>query len=232
MRSPGGRGGSTALILGNHRLPFADRTDAGRALAPLVCPLVTDECAVLGLPRGGLPVAAEVAAALHAPLDVLVVRKLGMPGQPELAFGAVASGSDPDRPVQVRNELVLERGRASPAQIDVVVGREVAELHRRELAYRGDRAAVDVSGLVVIVVDDGLATGATARAALLAVRARGPSMVILAVPVAPRSTLAALDAVADHVVCAAVPRRFVAVGRHYADFHQVTDAEVHAILAR
>jgi predicted phosphoribosyltransferase len=187
---------------------------------------------VLGLPRGGLPVAAEVAAALHAPLDVLVVRKLGMPGQPELAFGAVASGADPDRPVQVRNDLVLERGRASPAQLEAVVGREVAELHRRELAYRGERPAVDLSGRVVVVVDDGLATGASARAALLAVRARGPSSLVLAVPVAPRSTLVVLDEVADHVVCAAVPRRFIAVGRHYADFHQVSDAEVHAVLAR
>ena len=186
--------------------------------------------AVLALPRGGVPVAAEVAAALHAPLDVLVVRKLGMPGQPELAFGAVASGVHPDRPVQVRNDLVLARGRASPDQLDAVVAREVTELRRREHAYRGERPAVDVSGRVVVVVDDGLATGASARAALLAVRARGPSTVVLAVPVAPRSTLTALHEIADHVVCAAVPRRFIAVGRHYADFHQVTDAEVHAVL--
>lgn len=186
---------------------------------------------MLALPRGGVPVAAQVAAALHAPLDVLVVRKLGMPGQPELAFGAVASGPDEDKPVQVHNELVLARGGADPDDLNAVVRREVAELRRREFAYRGDRPAVDVRGLTVVVVDDGLATGASARAALQAVRARGPSAVILAVPVAPRSTLALLADVADEVVCAAAPRRFVAVGRHYADFHQVTDAEVHAVLS-
>lgn len=186
---------------------------------------------MLGLPRGGVPVAAEVAAGLDAPLDVLVVRKLGMPAQPELAFGAVASGADPDHPVQVRNEAVLARGHASPEELDAVVHREVAELARRERAYRGDAPAVEVSGRIAVVVDDGLATGASARAALLAVRARGPSSVIIAVPVAPRPTLTALDGLADHVVCAAAPRRFVAVGRHYADFHQVTDAEVRAALA-
>lgn len=192
----------------------------------------TDSCAVLALPRGGVPVAAEVAAGLHAMLDVLVVRKLGMPGQPELAFGAVASGVHPDRPVQVRNNLVVARGHASPDELDAVVQREVAELRRREQAYRGDRPPVDVCDRTTVVIDDGLATGASARAALLAVRARGPSAMILAVPVAPRPTLLALESVADHVVCAAVPRRFVAVGRHYTDFHQVTDDEVHAILTR
>lgn len=192
--------------------------------------MVTGDCAVLALPRGGVPVAAEVAAALHAPLDVLVVRKLGMPGQPELAFGAVASGTDPDQPVQVRNDLVLSRARVAPDQLEAVVRSEVAELQRRERAYRGDRPAVDVSGRTAIVVDDGLATGASARAALLAVRHRAPAAVVLAVPVAPRSTLAALELVADQVVCAAAPRRFVAVGRHYTDFHQVTDAEVARLL--
>jgi putative phosphoribosyl transferase len=191
-----------------------------------------DDCAVLALPRGGVPVAAEVAAGLHAQLDVLVVRKLGMPGQPELAFGAIASGMHPDRPVQVRNHLVVARGHATPDELDAVVEREVAELRRREHAYRGDRPALDVCGRTAVVIDDGLATGASARAGLLAVRSRGPSAVILAVPVAPRSTLVVLESVADHVVCAAAPRRFVAVGRHYADFHQVTDDEVRAILNR
>jgi len=197
----------------------------------MVGPVVSGDCAVLALPRGGVPVAAEVAAALDAPLDVLVVRKLGMPGQPELAFGAVASGVDQDNPVQVRNELVLAHSMARPGDLDAVVEREVAELHRRERAYRGDRPAVDVAGRTAVIVDDGLATGASARAAVLAVRARGPSVVVLAVPVAPRSTLVVLSEIADEVVCAAAPRRFVAVGRHYADFHQVTDAEVHAVLA-
>jgi putative phosphoribosyl transferase len=199
-------------------------------VASLLAPIVSGECAVLALPRGGVPVAAEVAAALDAPLDVLLVRKLGVPGQPELAFGAVASGVDPQIPVQVLNELVLAHADAQPGELDAVVKREVAELHRRERAYRGDRPPVDVAGRTAVVVDDGLATGASARAALLAVRARGPSAVVLAVPVAPRSTLQALATVADDVVCAAAPRRFVAVGRHYVDFHQVSDAEVHAVL--
>jgi putative phosphoribosyl transferase len=218
------------LTVGTHRLPFADRAAAGKALASLLVPLVSGDCAVLALPRGGVPVAAEVAAALNAPLDVLVVRKLGMPGQPELAFGAVASGVDPDRPVQVRNELVIARSGVPSAALASVVEREVVELRRREHAYRGERPAVDVAGRTAVVVDDGLATGASARAALVAVRARGPSAVVLAVPVAPRTTLLALEHAADLVVCAAAPRRFVAVGRHYADFHQVTDAEVRAIL--
>jgi len=199
---------------------------------PLLAEVVSGGCAVLALPRGGVPVAAEVAFAMGAPLDVLVVRKLGMPGQPELAIGAVASGPDPERPVQVRNERLLGNAGLPSGAVDAVVEREVAELRRRERAYRGERPPVDVAGRTAVVVDDGLATGASARAALLAVRARGPAAVVLAVPVAPRSTLLAIEAAADHVVCAAAPRRFLAVGRHYRDFHQVTDAEVHELLAR
>lgn len=221
--------------MGTHKLPFADRAAAGRALAPLVADIVaglTGPCVVLALPRGGVPVAAEVAAALAAPLDVLVVRKLGMPGQPELAFGAVASGPDPRNPVQVRNNAVLRRTGPDARDLEAVVEREVAELHRRERAYRGDRPVAEVAGRVAVIVDDGLATGASAHAALLAVRARGPAAVVLAVPVAPRSTLVQLDGIADHVMCAAAPRRFTAVGRHYTDFHQVTDAEVRAALDR
>lgn len=220
------------LTAGNARTPFADRTAAGKALAQLAIEFAAAAAtargpyAVLALPRGGVPVAAEVATALGALLDVLVVRKLGMPGQPELAIGAVAGGTDPDRPVQVRNEGLLRRCELPAAAVDAVVAREVRELRRRERAYRGERPAMDVAGRVAFVVDDGLATGATARAALEAVRAMGPAAVVLAVPVAPRSTLLALEPAADHVLCAAVPRRFVAVGRHYADFHQVTDAEV------
>jgi putative phosphoribosyl transferase len=187
---------------------------------------------VLALPRGGVPVAAEVAAAFDAPLDVLVVRKLGLPSQPELAIGAVASGAQPDKPVKVLNEILLERSGLSAAGLEQVTARELAELRRREQTYRGDRPPVQVAGRTAVLVDDGLATGASARAALLALREHQPDGVVLAVPVAPRSTLVALADAADQVVCAAVPRRFVAVGRHYADFGQVTDAEVHRLLDR
>jgi putative phosphoribosyl transferase len=186
---------------------------------------------VLALPRGGVPVAAEVAGAIGAPLDVLVVRKLGLPSQPELAVGAVASGLDPDKPVQVLNETVLSRSGLPAKALEAVVEREVAELRRREASYRGDRPAVDVAGRTAVIIDDGLATGATARAAVLAVRARGPAAVILAVPVAPRPTLVALEEVADHVVCAAAPKRFIAVGRHYNDFRQLDDAQVRRLLS-
>jgi putative phosphoribosyl transferase len=204
---------------------------------PLLAPLLRQpgdgasvECVVLALPRGGVPVAAEVASAFGAPLDVLVVRKLGLPSQPELAVGAVASGLEPDKPVQVLNEMVLSRTRLSAEQLDAVVEREVAELRRREGSYRGERPAVDVAGRHAVIIDDGLATGATARAAVLAVRARGPAAVILAVPVAPKPTLDALAEVADHVVCGAAPKRFVAVGRHYVDFRQLDDAQVRRLL--
>lgn len=185
---------------------------------------------VLALPRGGVPVAAEVAAAIGAVLDVLVVRKLGMPGQPELAFGAVASGVDAEHPILVRNDALLRRTGVPARAVESVIAREVAELRRRERAYRGDRPVVDLTGQVAVLVDDGLATGASARAAVLAVRARCPAAVLLAVPVAPPSALAALDAMADHVVCAAVPRHFLAVGQCYRDFHQVSDAEVRELL--
>jgi len=159
------------------------------------------------------------------------VRKLGMPTQPELAVGALASGAGRDQPVRVLNEELLRRGGVPADSLDRVTERELAELHRREIAYRGDRPAADVAGRVAVLVDDGLATGASAHAALLALRARAPARIVLAVPVAPRQTLLALADVADHVVCAAVPRRFGAVGRHYVDFTQVTDAEVHRLLS-
>jgi putative phosphoribosyl transferase len=228
-----------AVTIGDSKLPFVNRAEAGCALVPLLTEVLgrwsehgVGQAIVIALPRGGVPVAAEVATALEAPLDVLVVRKLGMPWQPELAIGALASGTQQDKPVKVLNEMLLERTGLPEDVLDLVVERELTELRRREHAYRGERPPVDVSGRVAILVDDGLATGASARAALLALRTRLPERVVLAVPVAPRSTLIGLTDVADHVVCAAVPRRFGAVGRHYADFGQVSDAEVRRLLAR
>jgi putative phosphoribosyl transferase len=225
------------VTIGDSKLPFPDRAAAGRVLVPLLTEVLDQwaengvgRAVVLALPRGGVPVATEVATALEAPLDVLVVRKLGMPWQPELAIGALASGTQPDKPVKVLNETLLERTGLPEDVLDLVIERALAELHRREQAYRGERPAVDVSGRVAILIDDGLATGASARAALLALRMRQPDRVALAVPVAPRSTLIELTEVADHVVCAAVPRRFGAVGRHYVNFGQVSDAEVRRLL--
>jgi putative phosphoribosyl transferase len=222
-----------ALTIGTSALPFADRGAGGRALVPLLLEALGEDASravLLALPRGGVPVAAEIATALEAPLDVLVVRKIGMPSQPELAVGALASGVRPDQPVKVINRLLLDRAGLPESALRKITERELVELHRRETAYRGDRPAVDVTGRIAILVDDGLATGASARAGLLALRARMPERVILAVPVAPRQTLADLADVADSTVCAAVPRRFVAVGRHYVDFGQVNDAEVRRIL--
>lgn len=220
------------------RLPFADRADAGRRLGEHLAavlgagpaPLATGPAPlgagpaplVLGLPRGGVVVAAGVAARLGVPLDAFVVRKLGVPGQPELALGAIAAGG-----VVVRNEAVIRVRAVTPDQLAAVVAAEEVELDRRERAYRGDRPPPDVAGRLVIVVDDGYATGATARAAVGAVRMKHPARLVLAVPVAPR------DAVvpdADELVALARPRPFGAVGRHYRDFAATTDEEVRALL--
>jgi putative phosphoribosyl transferase len=209
-------------------LPFADRAQAGRALGEQLAQLGyagRDDTLVLGLPRGGMVVAAEVARTLGAPLDAFIVRKLGLPWQPELAMGAIASGG-----VVVRNEDVIARARVTPEEIERVVAAEQAELHRREREYRGDRPPISPAGKVAIVVDDGLATGATARAALRAVRAAGPAAVVLAVPVAPADAAADLRSEADEVVCLARPRPFGAVGRYYRDFSATTDAEVRQLL--
>jgi len=225
------------VTIGDGKLPFPDRAAAGRALVPLLTEVLdrwaedgVGQAVVLALPRGGVPVAAQVATALEAPLDILVVRKLGVPWQPELAIGALASGTQPDKPVKVLNDMLLERTGLPEDILDTVIERALAELHRREQAYRGERPAIAVTGRVAVLVDDGLATGASARAALLALRMRLPERIVLAVPVAPRSTLMGLADVADHVVCAAVPRRFGAVGRHYVDFGQVSDTEVRRLL--
>ncbi|MGH3356175.1 MAG: phosphoribosyltransferase [Nocardioidaceae bacterium] len=209
------------------RLPYADRSDAGRTLGEVIVRSGPTEqgAVVLGLPRGGMVVAAEVASVLDAELDVLVVRKLGVPGHAELAFGAVASGG-----VRVLNDLVVAREYLEDDQIERVTSAELAELRRREDSYREGRAPLALEGRTVLVVDDGLATGATARAACVAVRRQGASRVALAVPVAPVEAVRALSEVADEVVCPATPWGFRSVGSWYADFDEVTDDEVRALL--
>ena len=180
---------------------------------------------VLGLARGGVPVGWEIAAGLGVPLDVFLVRKLGVPQWPELAMGAIASGG-----AVVINESVVKSLRISDAQLQEVMARETAELDRRELAYRGGRDAVDLHAKAVIVADDGIATGASMRSALRAVRTAGPSKVVVAVPVGPTAVCRRLGPDADDVVCAISPARFEAVGQVFDDFRQVTDDEVRALL--
>jgi putative phosphoribosyl transferase len=181
---------------------------------------------VLGLPRGGVPVAWEVAAALRAPLDVFVVRKLGAPRWPELAVGALASGG-----LVVRNDEVLRSLRISDEQLAHVVERETEELHRRETAYRDGRGPLEPAGKIVILVDDGIATGASMTAAARAIRAAGPEKIVIAVPVAPPSAYQQLTEVADDVVIVGTPASFMAVGEYYRDFAQTSDDEVRELLA-
>ena len=199
---------------------FSDRYDAGRRLAARLERFRGDQPVVLGLPRGGVIVGAEVAKALEAPLDVLVVRKLGVPGAEEVAMGATAAGA-----TLLDTELVARLG-LSRGAIEDVVRRETVELRRRERAYRAARPPVPVAGRTVIVVDDGLATGATAQAGVRALRARGPARVIFAAPVCSREGAAALRAVADEVECLECPADMQAVGLWYEDFAPTTDEEV------
>ncbi len=184
---------------------------------------------ILALPRGGVPVAAEVAAVLDAPLDLILVRKIGVPIQPELAMGAVVDGG---APLIVRNEDVIALASIDEAEFKTICDSELAEIERRRQHYLGSRERVDVSGRVTIVIDDGIATGATTRAALRATRMRNPKKLILAVPVAPTDSLAALRSEADDVVCLEDHEFFMAIGAYYANFNQVADAEVIELLKR
>jgi putative phosphoribosyl transferase len=207
---------------------FVDRQAAGRELAThLERYADRRDTVVLGLARGGLPVAVEVARALRLELDVFLVRKLGVPGHEELAMGAIASGG-----VLVVNEQVLERVAAPREEIDAVGAREQEELERRERTYRGGRAPADVAGRTAILVDDGLATGATMRAAALAVQQRNPARVVIAVPVAAAETCNEFRGDVDEVVCAITPAPFFAVGLWYEDFSQTSDEEVRKLLER
>ena len=208
---------------------FTDRTEAGQRLAERLVVLHLTDPVVLALPRGGVPVAAEVARVLGAPLDLVIVRKLGLPGHDELAAGALA---DADPPVRVLNAAVLAQAGIDEADLASVIARETAELARRRAAYLGARPRVPLAGRSAIVVDDGIATGATMRAALRAVRRAGPRLIVLAVPVAAPDALAELAPEADHVVCLAEPDPFVAVGLHYANFGQTPDSAVIAALAQ
>lgn len=207
---------------------FENRTDAGRRLAEALRAYAgRSDLIVLGLPRGGVPVAYEVARALEAPLDLLIVRKLGTPGNPELAMGAIASGG-----ASVLNRDVISIYRISDDVIEKVAAKERQELERRERLYRGDRPYPELENRCIIVVDDGIATGATIRAGLAALRRKNPACIVVAVPLAPMDTLERLRAEVDEVVCLDTPEPFFAVGQGYRDFSQTTDDEVREILAR
>ncbi|MEA2236316.1 MAG: putative phosphoribosyl transferase [Thermoanaerobaculia bacterium] len=209
--------------------PFRDRTEAGRLLGAELNRRYGNrpDALVLALPRGGVPVAFEVAQALGAPLDVFIVRKLGVPGQEELAMGAIASGG-----VRVLNDDVIRYASIPDRIIDRVANAEQLEMERREKSYRGSRPPLEVAGRSVVVVDDGLATGSTMRAAIQALRNMGVREVIVAIPVAARETCAEMRAEVDEIVCLRTPSPFQAVGLWYEDFAQTTDEEVHGLLNR
>ncbi|MFF7991397.1 phosphoribosyltransferase family protein [Kitasatospora xanthocidica] len=213
-------------VTGTHFTHFADRADAGRRLAARLGHPGGPDTVVVALPRGGVPVAAEVAEALDAPLDICVIRKLGVPYQPELGMGAIGEDG-----VRVLNEQVIRLASVTDAQLAGVERRERTELERRARRYRGDRPPVDVRGRTVVVVDDGIATGSTARAACRIVRERGAARVVLAVPVAPADWTDRLAGVADELVCVETPSPFFAIGEFYADFSQTEDEEVLRLLA-
>ncbi len=204
---------------------FRDRRDAGRRLADRLAGYSTQQPIVIGLARGGLPVAAEVAERLNAPLDTLVVRKIGVPWQPELGVGAIAEGG-----VRIVNRALVDEVGMSDRDLEAVTDRERPELERRVRRYRGNHEAAEVAGRLVILVDDGLATGYTARAAIEALRSRGARRIVLAVPVAPADSVRDLAAAADEVIADEIPTWFMAIGKWYEDFSQTSDEEVTIIL--
>ena len=210
-------------------MTFRDRADAGRRLAKALASYKNRQAVVLALPRGGVPVAAEVAATLDAPLDLILVRKIGVPSQPELAMGAVVDGV---APIVVRNDEVIELSGTTAEEFDAACARELAEIERRRQLYIGERARAEVAGQVVIVIDDGIATGATTRAALRAIRIRKPKELVLAVPVAPPDTITQLRGEVDALICLETPDPFMAIGYFYRDFRQISDEEVVETLRR
>lgn len=222
----------------SEKVMFSSRRQAGRQLAARVAALQLNDPIVLALPRGGVPVALEVARALGAPLDLLVVRKIGAPGSPEVALGAVADAlgaegeadTDSDAPTVVNPDVFRATG-SDVRALAAARTRELSEIERRRRRYRGDRAALPVRGRVVIVVDDGIATGATAKAAVAALRRDGAAQIVLAVPVAPADQLAELTHVVDTLVVVEAPRSLWAIGEFYSDFHQLSDDETVALLA-
>jgi putative phosphoribosyl transferase len=215
-------------MFGDRNVRFENRSAAGRELAQALSEYANrDDVVVLGLPRGGIPVAFEVAKALDAPLDVFVVRKLGLPGQPELAMGAIASGG-----VRVMNDEVVRRSGVSDAEIQRVIGQERVNLEEREALYRGARPGLDLAGKIVILVDDGLATGATMRAVVHAARQRSPQKIVVAVPTAPPRVCSEFEEMVDQVICLQTPPSFPGVGGAYREFSQTTDQEVRDLLER
>ncbi len=210
-------------------MSFEDRIDAGRKLAAALASYKDKAPAVLALPRGGVPVAAEIASALAAPLDLILVRKIGVPGNRELAMGAVVDGATP---IVVRNEDIIQLTGITESEFKAVCDRELEEIDRRRVRYLGGRERVNLAGRTAIVVDDGIATGATMRAALQATRMRNPDKLILAVPVAPTDTLATLRKEVDGLICLEDHEAFGAIGYYYLDFSQISDEEVIEILKR
>jgi putative phosphoribosyl transferase len=208
---------------------FEDRHHAGRKLAAALQRFKETDPVVLALPRGGVPVAFEVAKALDAPLDILLVRKIGAPGHEELALGAVVDGVHPQ---MVLNEEIVELAAPPAGYLERAKRTQLAEIERRRHLYRGDEAPIEVAGRTVIVIDDGIATGATVKAALQGVRRNGPRYVVLAVPLAPKESLRDLASACDEIVCLSSPSPFFAVGAHYEDFSQTTDEEVIALLSQ
>lgn len=210
-------------------MPFVNRTEAGRKLAKALAAYESEMPIVMALPRGGVPVAAEVAQALHAPLDLVLVRKIGVPTQPELAMGAVVDGPTS---VTIRNEDIIRLCGVTEEEFDAVRTRELGEIERRRRLYLANRPHPDVTDKTVIIVDDGIATGATTRAALQALRLRKAGKIVLAVPVAPTDTLHKLRGDADTIVCLEDHLNFGAIGVYYADFRQLSDADVISLLDR